>query len=92
MDLIKPWHTLRRRLNRRAIGELQLIKRYEKVHGRPFDPVHVERFTEEVLLRMLVVNRRGNALYLRLSDKYAVRDYVREKVGAEHLVDLIWSI
>ncbi|WP_019916745.1 ATP-grasp fold amidoligase family protein [Methyloversatilis discipulorum] len=91
MDIKAAWRALRRRLNRRAIGELQLMKRYEKVHGRPFDPAHVERFTEKVLQRMLVVNRRGNALYSRLSDKYAVRDYVREKVGAEHLVDLIWS-
>jgi hypothetical protein len=30
-----------------------------------------------------------NPLYTRLADKYLVRDYVRDRIGAEHLVELL---
>lgn len=92
LGLWKVYAALRRRLLRRRLGEEQIKRRYERVHGRAFDPARPpERFTEHLLARMIRVNRRGNAVYARLSDKYAVREYVREKVGEDLLPRLIWS-
>jgi hypothetical protein len=39
---------------------------------------------------MVMVNRHGNPVFTQLSDKYLVRDYVREKVGERFLVNLLW--
>lgn len=48
-------------------------------------------FSEKLFARMIELNHRGSSLYTRLADKYLVRDYVSEKVGSGHLIDVIWS-
>lgn len=88
----RAYRALRRRVLRRRIAEEQILRRYQRVHDRIYDVSRPpERFTEHVVARMLDVNRSGNALYTRLSDKYQVREYVRERVGEEVLTRLIWS-
>jgi len=39
---------------------------------------------------MISWNRSHNPIFTQLSDKYAVREYVRSKIGQEHLVKLLW--
>lgn len=45
-------------------------------------------FEEKVNARMLFDR---NPLWTKFSDKYAVREYVRDRVGEEHLIPLLWS-
>lgn len=92
LGIWRAYAAFKRRLLRHRMGEAHILKRYQRVHGRPYDPARPpERLTEHVLARMLRVNRRGDATYARLTDKYAVRAYVRERVGDAILPGLIWS-
>jgi hypothetical protein len=40
---------------------------------------------------MVLINRHGDPLLTRLADKYLVRSYVSDKIGAHYLTDLLWS-
>jgi hypothetical protein len=49
-----------------------------------------QTFTEKLFCRMIAWNRRHHPIFTRLTDKYAVRAYVRSRVGEQHLVKLLW--
>ncbi|GKS58316.1 glycosyl transferase [Nitrospira sp.] len=81
---------IRQRVMRRVDGERILLERYARVHGKPFDPQCPHTFTDKLFCRMIALNRRRNQLYTQLSDKYSARTYVEKKIGARHLVKLLW--
>jgi hypothetical protein len=75
---------------RRSDGEAILLQRYFQLHGKPLDLAHAHTFSAKLFRRMIMLNRRGNDFFTKVSDKYAARDYVRSKVGDQHLVKLLW--
>jgi hypothetical protein len=81
---------VRRRLMRRSDGEAILLQRYSRIHGKPLNLANPQTFTEKLFCRMISLNRRDNHLFTQVSDKFIVRDYVRLKVGEQHLVKLLW--
>ncbi len=61
---------------------------FYKVHKYWPNLRHPRSFEEKINWRMLYDR---NPLWTLFSDKLAVRDYVAERVGAEHLVPLLWT-
>jgi hypothetical protein len=88
--VFKSLRSLKRRLMRRSDGEAILLQRYSRIHGKPLNLAKPETFSEKLFCRMITLNRRGNHLFTQVSDKFMAREYVRLKVGKEHLVKLIW--
>jgi hypothetical protein len=86
-----PLVSLKRRLFRIYDGDVALRSRFQCVHNRPFDPANIDTFTEKLFNRMIDLNRNSDERFTYLADKLAVRDYVRNAVGAQYLTDLIWS-
>lgn len=68
--------------------ELEDLYRIEM--GQPLDLVYPKKFTEKIQW-MKLYDR--NPLKTILADKYAVRDYIKEKIGEEHLIPLlgVWN-
>lgn len=69
-------------------GEAILLDRFRQVHGRELNLAKPTSFSEKLAHRLVMLNR-GNDAFTHLADKYLARDYVTEKIGAEHLVRLI---
>ncbi|HEX8755278.1 MAG TPA: ATP-grasp fold amidoligase family protein [Steroidobacteraceae bacterium] len=82
--------SLKRRLFLRSEGVAELKARYARMFGRPLDCANPRTFTEKLFVRMVEMHRHPNPLFTRLADKYEVRQYVREKVGAQYLTGLFW--
>ena len=83
--------SLKQRVMRRSDGKKILLQRYVSVHGKPLTLTNPQTFTEKLFYRMISWNQGGhNPIFTQLSDKYRVRDYVRSKVGEQHLVKLLW--
>ena len=76
---------------RRSEGETFLLRRYFRIHGKPFNGTNPQTFTEKLFWRMINWNR-GNIppRFTQLADKYAVRAHVASIVGEEHLIKLLW--
>ncbi|HSA86356.1 MAG TPA: ATP-grasp fold amidoligase family protein, partial [Nitrospira sp.] len=79
------------RLMRRSEGETFLLRRYFRIHGKPFNHANPRAFTEKLFWRMISWNR-GNmpSRFTQLADKYAVRAHVADMVGEEYLIKLLW--
>ena len=69
-----------------AIRRWQVGARFRRVFGRPFNPLAPTLCEEKVQYRKLYGN---HALYGFLADKYRVREFVTERVGARYLVPLL---
>lgn len=82
--------SVERRLLKRWEGELLLRARFRRTFNRKLNYKNPRTFTEKLFCRMISTNRYGNPLFTRLTDKYSARDYIRERVGDQHLVKLIW--
>jgi len=82
--------SLKRRLLRRWEGEFSIKREYKAFFGKKLSLANPQTFSEKIFHRKIMANRHGNAVFTRLADKYLVRDYVRETIGEEYLVDLIW--
>jgi TupA-like ATPgrasp len=67
---------------------VQIMREYQRAHGRFPNIVSPKRFTEKIQWRKLF---DLNPLYAVLSDKIAVREFVRSKVGTEYLIPLLWE-
>jgi hypothetical protein len=61
---------------------------YAKAHGRPPRLLRPRRFTEKIQWRKIF---DCNPVFPILCDKIAVREYIAERVGHEHLIPLLWS-
>jgi len=77
---------------RRSEGEAFLLRRYFQIHGKPLNLLKPQTFTEKLFWRMITWNR-GNMppRFTQLADKYAVRAYVANTVGKQHLIKLLWQ-
>jgi hypothetical protein len=75
---------------RRWDGDRRLRQRYRNLHKRNLDLAKLNTFTEKLFARLISINRNGNAVYTKLADKYLVREYVRDKIGEDYLIRLIW--
>ncbi|WP_309477007.1 ATP-grasp fold amidoligase family protein [Trinickia acidisoli] len=75
------WHGAKRLLPDYAFMQIQ----HRRLLGRWPNMRHPEAFNEAILLRCLHPEMR----WVDLTDKLAVREYVREKIGDEHLIPLI---
>jgi teichuronopeptide biosynthesis TupA-like protein len=75
---------------RRSDGEEILRQRYLRVHGKPLNVANPQTFTEKLFCRMIAWNRGHRPIFTRLTDKYAVRAYVRSRVGEPYLPELLW--
>jgi hypothetical protein len=87
----QPIRRLKRHLFRRSDGERILRERFSQIHGGTLDLSNCKTFTEKLYRRMIETNRHGNPTFTRLADKFRARDYVKEIVGTEYLVPLLWS-
>lgn len=64
-------------------GKKRMVMRYyEKMHGYTYDFDNPVLFTEKINSRKL----DNNPLFPICADKIRVRDYVKEKIGEEHLI------
>jgi len=71
-------------------AEAQLCARYQHQFGYVL-PLHAPRsFREKLFARMVHMHRRHTRRYTQLSDKLAVRHYVRQCIGAGHLSPIAW--
>jgi hypothetical protein len=86
----RTWIAVRSRLLTRREGEAFLNQRYLTFYGKDLNLSNPERFSERLFHRMIMLNRHGNRVFTRLSDKLLVREYVRQKIGRDYLVDLFW--
>lgn len=77
-------------LFRKIIIEKNLSKIYKDRFGVDLNINNPTTFSEKLFARMILVNKRGNAAFTRLADKFLVRDYVKQKVGEQYLVPLLW--
>ena len=85
-SLVRRSEILRRYDDRRWI-----IRRYRSIHGKDLDIKDPKTFTEKLFCKMLSVSRSGSATMTMLADKFLAREYVAEKIGKNHLVDLLWT-
>lgn len=82
---------LKWRLFRKSDGEANLKQDFQKLYGRPLNLEAPVTFSEKLFTKMVLINRHGDPLLTRLADKYLVRSYVSDKIGAHYLTDLLWS-
>jgi hypothetical protein len=59
---------------------------YQKQTGKPLNLIHPRSYNEKIQWMKLYDN---SPLKSFLADKYLVRDWVKEKIGADHLVPLL---
>lgn len=64
----------------------KIKEQYKDRTGHELDLDHPKRYTEKIQWRKLYDN---DPLYSVLADKYAVREWVKEKIGEEHLIPLL---
>ena len=64
----------------------KIKKQYKENIGHELNLEQPQRYTEKIQWRKLYDN---NPLYSVLADKYAVREWVKEKIGEEHLIPLL---
>lgn len=88
--MLKSLRSLKHKLLLKHEGEKQLKSVYAHVHGKSLDIQTAESFTEKLYKRMILIQRQGNKTFTRLSDKYAVRDYIRSMIGEKYLIKLLW--
>jgi hypothetical protein len=76
---------------RRLIGEICLRRRYARVFGRRLNLAAANSFTEKLFAKMIALNRHGDPLVTRLSDKFRARELIADRIGADHLIPLLWQ-
>jgi len=70
-----------------AISAMMIIQNYKKAFGVFPNLLYPRTYNEKVLHRMLFDRR---PVWTHLQDKYAVREYVKERIGADILARLYW--
>ena len=67
---------------------IRVCRRYARAHGRLPRLFRAQRYTEKIQWRKIF---DFNPAFPILCDKLAVRDFIAERVGREHLIPLLWS-
>jgi len=65
-----------------------LRRRFFHAHGYPLDLEHPNTLNEKLQWLKVFGNRDFHA---RLADKYTVRDFIREKIGKQYLIPLVYE-
>lgn len=87
MKLLKPFRGVCRIIWYRLVPDKIFLKiKFRKIFGFKLDLKHPKTLNEK--FQWLKLNDR-TPLHTQCADKYAVRDYVREKIGEKYLVPLI---
>ncbi|RYG57985.1 MAG: hypothetical protein EON56_01050 [Alphaproteobacteria bacterium] len=93
-------HSLISRLRRRAWKLLEsalsplsdrayLSVRFRRKHGRWPEVTRPRSFSEHILAYKL--RSRGDQRFVRLADKAAVKTFIAERVGEQHVIPTLWS-
>ncbi|MCR5565556.1 MAG: glycosyltransferase [Clostridiales bacterium] len=87
---------IQKKKDRKSVQKIQLLKEteypallekiYKQKTGNELDLKNPRRLTEKIQWRKLY---EQNPLYSKLSDKYLVRKWVEDRIGADYLVPLI---
>jgi len=72
-------------------AQQQLCDRYWRQFGCELPLNAPQTLREKLFVRMVLLHRRHCRRYTLLSDKLAVRAYVRRCIGAAHLSPIVWS-
>ncbi len=62
---------------------------YEKFYGKPLSE-NPATLSEKITQRMISLHDYNNPTFTRLSDKFLMRDFVKERIGDKYLNDLLW--
>jgi hypothetical protein len=87
----EPIRILKRRLLIRSEGARFLRERFQRLHGYVLDLSNITTFSEKLYRRMIETNRGENPIFTRLADKLLARDYVKDLIGSEFLIPLLWN-
>jgi hypothetical protein len=82
--------SVKQHLMRRSDGERFLLQQYFNKTGKQLNLTDPQSFSEKLYCRMISLNREKHPRITRYADKYAVRVYVAQKIGDQHLVKLLW--
>lgn len=81
--------TLKQKINKILLNiipkKLYINLRYYLIQGHTINKKNPKTFTEKLQLRKL---KGKNGLYTKCADKAKVREYVKEKIGEEHLIPI----
>lgn len=66
--------------------ETVIREKYRTAFGRELNLENPKTFNEKIQWRIL---KDRKDIYTKLTDKYSVRDYIREKIGEEYLIKLL---
>ena len=88
---LKPFLVRRSEVMRRYDDRRYILGRYRTIHQKDLDTNNPITFTEKLFCRMLALSQRGDPVLTKLTDKCLAREYVQERVGRNHLVDLLWT-
>jgi hypothetical protein len=89
-SLIPPLKAAAKRRFRRLTGVRSIRASFQRHYGKPLNYGSPQTFSEKVFCRMLKLERESDRSLTPLVDKLLVRDYVRERLGSEHLIKLLW--
>ncbi|WP_052118309.1 ATP-grasp fold amidoligase family protein [Erwinia oleae] len=77
-----------KRLIKKLIPDsIHSLYRYYFHHGVLPNIIHPKKFNEKIALRM----RRPKQFYALLADKLAVREYIKNRIGTDYLIPLLWQ-
>jgi hypothetical protein len=89
--LLKVPLSVKHRYYRQSDGEVILKNRYRNIFSKELDTHTPASFTEKLFCKMLALNRKNDPLLTRLVDKHLAREWVEEKIGPGHLIELYWQ-
>lgn len=72
-------------------AEGQICAHYERQFGCRLPLHRPHSFREKLFARMVLLHRRRCRQYTLLSDKLAVRSYVCQTIGTQHLTTIAWA-
>lgn len=75
----------------RRASERIILRRYEQITGRTYDPNRLETLTDKLFARMLHIERTSDASFTPLVDKVQVKKRIAGIVPDEHIVPTLWS-
>ena len=87
---LRPLKAFGRKVFRRATGVRSIRASYQLHYGKSLNEGCPQTFSEKVFRRMIALERTSDRSLTALVDKVLVRDYVRERIGPQYLIELLW--
>ena len=79
---------IKHRINNIVPDETYLKNKYKKIFSKEADMKNPKLFTEKI--QWIKLNDRKN-IYTTCTDKLLVKDYIKEKLGSQYLIPLVFS-